>query len=117
GPPTLVPEPWDLPYPIDYTIDEYDITKNGAKALEADARGEYHLHNGLTLSGSGTISPGLHFVRGNVSVSGSNMAFDRVTIVATGQITFSGRHEFTPYIDGLSLMSGHDGGCGSGISI
>ncbi len=89
GYPDIMDEPVVVP-PL-YDLDDYDLTKNGAQAIRANNLGDYHYSAGdLTLNHPGSLE-GLYFVDGYVSVIGNvTSGPSGVSIVATGQISFSG---------------------------
>lgn len=107
------------PYPVpeDWVIDNYDIDKNGAKAIAAQAEGKYRKWPSGMNTASGNLSSGLHFVKGDVNIypgggsHGSGNTLNSVTIVATGTMTISGSfNSASPYeSDGL-LLFGNSGG-------
>lgn len=75
-------------YPVEYVIDDYDPT--GAQAATAALAGEYRQFTTNQSWDGVTLSRGLYFVDGNVSLK--NVIGEGVTIVATGQITLVGQN-------------------------
>ncbi|MBK5332632.1 MAG: lamin tail domain-containing protein [Ilumatobacteraceae bacterium] len=60
----------------------------------------------ITLS-NGSLSKGIHYVAGDVTISASSPVLTGVTIVATGRITISGSTTMTPALVGLpTLLAG-----------
>ncbi len=63
-------------------------------------------HDSIVIS-TGGLTPGIHYVAGDVTISQSAPALTGVTIVATGRITISGSSTMSPAASGLpTLLSG-----------
>ncbi|HZX54882.1 MAG TPA: hypothetical protein VFE86_09370, partial [Ilumatobacteraceae bacterium] len=60
---------------------------------------------------SDNLSPGVHYVAGDVNISGSAPVLTGVTIVATGRIHISGATAMTPAAVGLPTLLAGGGSC------
>jgi len=69
----------------------------------------YHADS-LNLS-KGNLSPGIHYVAGDVNISESSPVLIGVTIVATGRINISGTTAMTPAGVGLPTLLAGGGSC------
>jgi hypothetical protein len=59
----------------------------------------------------GNLSPGIHYVAGDVNISGSSPVLAGVTLVATGRITISGSTSLSPASAGLPTLLAGGGSC------
>jgi hypothetical protein len=66
----------------------------------------------ITLS-NGNLSPGIHYVAGDVTISSPSPVLTGVTIVATGRITISGSTTMSPALIGLPTLLAGGGSCWS----
>jgi hypothetical protein len=57
------------------------------------------------------LSPGIHYVAGDVNISNSNPVLTGVTIVATGRINISGSTSLSPALPGLPTLLAGGGSC------
>jgi hypothetical protein len=106
GNPQQVPP---APRPVEYHIQDY--RPGGAAAVAAQQQGRYHYHPGnWREQGAGfVVQEGLHFVDGNVHLSGAGLR-GTVTIVATGNIELTGAGNMvTAYSDGLLFFANAGG--------
>jgi len=94
--------PKNLPYPIDFQIDDF----RPGTPIALAAGDQYHHHTGtVRASDINSRGAGIHFVEGNVVPLGPKLSASPVTIVATGTIILNNA-AFTAYHEGLAMMSG-----------
>jgi hypothetical protein len=71
----------------------------------------YVAHSDSLILSKGNLSPGIHYVAGDVNISESSPVLTGVTIVATGRITISGSTTMTPALIGLPTLLAGGGSC------
>ena len=71
----------------------------------------YFAHSDSINISKGSLTPGVHYVAGDVNISGSSPVLTGVTIVATGRITISGSTTLTPAAAGLPTLLSGGGSC------
>ncbi len=102
-----------MPYPIDYTWDDFGPTDTTLDSICVNGSGKHlptgkiHVLGDMTINGSGhTAENSLYMVEGDVRFNGSGHVLENVTIVAKGSITFNGAcQKVTPYQNNIALMS------------
>jgi hypothetical protein len=78
----------------------------------------YTAHTGSWTVSGGGATPGIHYVVGDVTISGNAPALTGVTIVATGRIQVSGAAKITPARPDLPALFSAGGSCwNSGINL
>jgi hypothetical protein len=78
----------------------------------------YIVHDGSWTVGGGGATPGIHYVVGDVTISGNAPALTGVTIVATGRIQVSGASNISPARPDLPALFAGGGSCWtSGINL
>jgi hypothetical protein len=78
----------------------------------------YTVHNGAWTVSGGGATPGVHYVIGDVTISGNAPALTGVTIVATGRIQVSGASNISPARPDLPALFAGGGSCWtSGINL
>lgn len=103
-----------------------DFAPTGRYGMQAQSEGLYKAilttaddpdmkSNGTWDPRNGRVLDGLYYVEGNVSIgAGVNYGVHGITIVATGQISFSGGTAMHYYMDGFLLVSGYQAtNCGT----
>jgi hypothetical protein len=71
----------------------------------------YVAHSDSINISNGNLTPGIHYVAGDVNISASSPVLTGVTIVATGRITISGSTKMTPALLGLPTLLAGGGSC------
>jgi Lamin Tail Domain len=71
----------------------------------------YVAHADDIILSKGNLSPGIHYVAGNVTISESSPVLTGVTIVATGRITISGSTTMTPASPSMPTLLAGGGSC------
>lgn len=71
----------------------------------------YFAHSDSLSLSKGSLTPGIHYVAGDVVISGSSPALTGVTIVATGRITITGSTSMSPAAAGLPTLLAGGGSC------
>jgi hypothetical protein len=71
----------------------------------------YVAHSDSINISKGNLSPGIHYVAGDVNISGPSPVLTGVTIVATGRITISGSTTMSPAVVGLPTLLAGGGSC------
>lgn len=111
-----VRDPLAQPSPFDWQL--ADFAPGGVHALAASA---YTYHpDGWTVTGSGSaITPGLHYVNGDVRMNPEFAHLNGVTVVATGAIRIqSGAISLSPSAPGLpALMAGENACSKAGVEL
>jgi hypothetical protein len=78
----------------------------------------YTVHDGSWTVSGGGAEPGIHYVVGDVTISGNAPALTGVTIVATGRIQVSGASNISPARPDLPALFAGGGSCwNSGINL
>jgi hypothetical protein len=112
--------------PLLFDIDDYDLTKSGARALEAEALGEYYYYpdNGTGTQPQMDMVSGLHFSADadglDLGADGSIVPLD-ITVVTAGKVTYHVKAGdvslLFPYVDGILVFSMEgEQGCPSNIT-
>src|SRR4029079_3415643 len=71
----------------------------------------YVAHSDSLTVKKGDLSPGIHYVAGDVTISASSPVLTGVTIVATGRIVISGATAMSPAAVGLPTLLAGGGSC------
>jgi hypothetical protein len=71
----------------------------------------YVYHSDSVALSKGSLTPGVHYVAGDVVISGSSPTLTGVTIVATGRITISGSTTMTPASPSMPTLLAGGGSC------
>jgi hypothetical protein len=71
----------------------------------------YVAHADSIVMSKGNLTRGIHYVAGDVTISGSSPILTGVTIVATGRITISGSTTMSPASPGMPTLLSGGGSC------